>query len=329
MEPTKLTMGELRKMEEGEIPMTEDGKQQIVKLKEQLSVSTNFNALTIAKSQNLIFSSLSASTLSKLSESGISKSIIFPKPLIPEFFTNPQVSRVFADQMEKQREAMHTAVASIASVASQWQINQETIRKSITSFSTVLGQIRIDTGHLGELLKRIKNDPELKRRFELFGEKEKTIRSVITRYKDQLIHRIEHRPFETFAYQFEYACYDLLDDARNNEQLAAISERDFIYALQYVADRIVKEEKHKLENWVKSNSKSPLIKKRRVNSEAAKKRKDILAKYDNYITQGGSHKTAIQKLLHDFRLEYKNTTCQDNRKKDIERIIRDRNKTEQ
>ncbi|GAB2542802.1 hypothetical protein [Spirosoma aerophilum] len=249
MKPEKLTLSELKKMEEGEIPMTEEGRNQLEKLKLQLHNLPTLTALAAAATKGLLIPNTHTSILAKLGDTSVSNKLIFPKPYIPEFFTNPQERKAFANQMEIHREAMRTAVSSLASVASQWQANQETIRKSVASFSFALEKIRFDNSQFVQVLQRIQNDPVLKRRFDLLGEKEKVIRSVINKWKDHLIHQIEHRPFDTFAHQFEYACYELLDDARNNDQLAAISEQDFVNALRYIAEKIVEDGKTELAEW--------------------------------------------------------------------------------
>ncbi|MVM40380.1 hypothetical protein GO730_26515 [Spirosoma sp. HMF3257] len=240
MEPTKLKMSELKKMENGEIPITEQGKQQLAKLKEQLGFSPNFNAIVIAASQNLINPNLSTSILAKLGAGATSKSLIFPKPIIPAIFTNPEFLKSFAVQIESHKQAMRIATSS---------------------FAVGFDLVQFKNSQLQGIFNKIANDPELKRRFELMGEKEKLMRSVIEKWKAHLLWRIENRPFETFAHQFEYACYDLLDEVRNNDELAAIGETDFKCALQCVADKIVEEDNRKLEKWKNDRSEKYIISK--------------------------------------------------------------------
>ncbi|MCC5613301.1 hypothetical protein LC612_43145 [Nostoc sp. CHAB 5834] len=65
-------------------------------------------------------------------------------------------------------------------------------------------------------------------------------------------------------------------------------------------------------------------KPKRVNVNAKEKLQRLLKKYDNYLTNGHSLDSALKALVHDFRLEY-NPGNPSNRKKQIQRIIRNRN----
>ena len=201
MEPKKLTMGELKKMEQGKIPMTEEGERQLTKWKETLNNMPRFGELM----------------------STASKSLIFPQPIpiptfIPEIFNSNQALKSFAAQMESHKEAMRLAITSLK--------------------LDILPPVRIELERVGEIFRRIEADPVLKTRFKLLAEKQRLIYKVIDKWKGHLIHRIEYMPYEPFANQFEFACYALLDDARNNDELDAIVDKNFLDALLDVAARI-------------------------------------------------------------------------------------------
>lgn len=70
------------------------------------------------------------------------------------------------------------------------------------------------------------------------------------------------------------------------------------------------------------------ITSKRVNQEARARHIEVLSKYDKYLNTGYNHSSAVQKLVHDFRLEY-SPQNPENRKKQIKRIIRTRNNKEQ
>lgn len=70
------------------------------------------------------------------------------------------------------------------------------------------------------------------------------------------------------------------------------------------------------------------VNRKRVNTEARDKHSRVLEKYDKYIKDGHNHNASIDKLAHDFRLEYAPENS-NNRKSQLKRIIRTRNKEKQ
>lgn len=66
---------------------------------------------------------------------------------------------------------------------------------------------------------------------------------------------------------------------------------------------------------------------KRVNSEAKEKHARLLAQYDQYMKDGFIHGSAVDKLVHDFKYEYERAAPA-NRKKNIQKIIRERNNKE-
>jgi hypothetical protein len=81
-----------------------------------------------------------------------------------------------------------------------------------------------------------------------------------------------------------------------------------------------------IENFIPSKVENTgdLQKKKRVNSEDKERIQRVLERYDKYISNGHTHKTAIQVLVHDFRSEYASDKV--NRKKALQHIIRNREK---
>ncbi len=134
--------------------------------------------------------------------------------------------------------ALNSTDTGISAVVAQLQANQESFRFAISSLRLALPQIQIELSRVGEVFQRINNDPVLKQRFELLTEKERLMYTVIDLLKPHLSLRIEHQPYEWFADQFEFACSALIDNARTNEELAAINDKNFIDVLKDIAARI-------------------------------------------------------------------------------------------
>ncbi|MVM31173.1 hypothetical protein GO755_14115 [Spirosoma sp. HMF4905] len=256
MSNNRIPFRELAKMEKGEIPMTEEGRAQIEKWSAMVRP-----IIEQQKIMNLAVKNAMAS-LSSPSISAASSIINSVKPLltIPASNFNIPIVKGFA-------------TPNII-------IYAESIRKAFQPTANLLNDLRIHSEGIRAFFERLKNDPTFQERLKLLADKEKMFRRLLKQWEMYLVKKANEMPFESFAHHIEYACYDLIDYAGDNKELASLNDSDFISLFKDVVAKLAVEDELQFEQQKARHKQSPNI----VLPVKTGKRQVLVKHYDNFTS---------------------------------------------